>query len=532
MALFPTRTQLATAWKALTSKPAEKPASKPRLVRMSSYRGAEVSRLTGDVIARTQSPVDQLRGDLRILRARGRDMSLNDPFGKKFLNVMSAQVLGPKGPRLQMQIRDQSGNLDEELNRRIEQAWEEWCCGPVTVDRCFNFHQYQQLAFRTMLADGESFARKVVGPQYRHGLALQPIDADMVDETYTVLGGRNGDREIWLGVEVDGNGVRQGYHVFDGLYSQSHMARPRKVVPASEMLHIFVAERFNQARGVTWFAPVIVPGLNLAGFIDAVLVGARAGASQMAFIEQDPDQVSSDPVDAEGTAGDSGAQPVEVEISPGLITRLAPGEKLNAFNPSQPTDTFDGFVEAISRFYASGVNISYAALTGDYSKANYSSERAAQLIESALNQVLQERWVYMFLQPVFEQWLETAALSGAIRLPSYDTRKYAAARWAMKRREYVDPAKDLEAIALELRLGLTSVSAVMAERGREIEEVLQARKADQDLAKKFGIDLEALISSTGASAAGRPKADAEAPDTTETPEPESPAEDADEETED
>src|SRR4029077_6545033 len=91
-----------------------------RRVALSAYRGAEISRLTGDSMARAVSPVEELRGNLRILRARGRDYSRNDPFGKKFRNVTNSQVLGPCGPRLQAQVLDETGKPATAINSTIE----------------------------------------------------------------------------------------------------------------------------------------------------------------------------------------------------------------------------------------------------------------------------------------------------------------------------------------------------------------------------------------------------------------------------
>ena len=488
------------------------PPRRGRMMRVvhGAYRGAEMSRLTGDSIARTQSPVEQLRGDLRILRARGRDLGLNDALATKFLGVKRAEVLGSRGARLQAQVRRPDGELDVETNRAIEAAWKDWTEGPVTVDGMQNFALYEHLSFGTMMSEGEFFTRRILGLSRPHGLALQGIDPDMVDETRTVLSGVAGGNEIWLGVEVDGEGARVAYHVFDGPYSQGFYARPRRRIAASEIVHSFVAQRLNQARGVTWFAPIMVPSLHLNGYLEAVVVGSRAGASQMAFIEQDVDANSNTSPDAEGGAdGDPlGAQPVEMETSPGTVLRLAPGEKMSAFTPTQPTDLFDDFTTAVERWIATGLLTSYSSLTGDYSKANYSSERASQLVQRVLCRMIQEHWAFVFRRPIYEWWLEAAILSGALRLPSFDWRRYRSHRWLMQTSEWVDPVKELEASVIELQLGLTTITQLLAERGEDTEEMLRQRQKDEELFKRYGLDLGALIAQAGSG--NSPAADAAA----------------------
>lgn len=507
--------RLSDALRAFGGEPTPAPARARRraVVRHAgSYRGAEMSRLTGDILSRTQSPVEQLRGDLRILRARARDMALNDPLAKKYLSVMVAQVLGPTGPTLQAQIRRPNGDLDDAMNTRVEEAFRAWCCGPVTKDRTMNMHQFQPLAFRTMIGDGEIFVKPTLAGRFRHGIALQGIDADQVDETMIILGNGQGN-EVWLGVEVDPDGERQAYHVFDGLYSQSYSTRRRVRIEASEITHCFLAERFNQARGVTWFAPVMVPALHLNGYVEAVMVGSRAGASQMAFITQDPDQVTSTPAETEGDSAETTATPVEYEMAPATITRLAPGEGVEAFNPAQPTELFDPFTTAVSRFIATGLNVSYASLTGDFSKANYSSERAARFIERLLCKMIQQVWVYQFNQPIYERWLEAAVLSNTIQLPTPEPSRYKEARWHTQGFDWVDPTKDLEATKLELQMGLTSLTRVLAEKGDDFEGMLREIKKERAVAKAYGLDLAAMFSMGSGSPAPA------AATTTEEPEP-------------
>lgn len=484
------------AWAAFTGPGSPAPAGRSRrvrVVRQGHYRGAEINRLTGDSIARAVSPVEQLRGELRILRARARDLGRNDPLGKKYLGVVTSQVLGPRGPRLQAQVLDANGKPATDVNNQIEAAWKNWCEGTVTTDGRMNFYQFEQLCFRTMVGDGEVFVRPRPGEQFRHGLALQGIDPDLVDETYSVFGTQ--ENEIWLGVEVDREGARQAYHIYDGLYSQAPYGRQRTRIPAREILHCFLAERFNQARGVTWFAPAMVHGMQLNGYLEAVLIGARAGASQMGVVEQDPDSPSATPPEVEG-GGETDTQvvtPAELETEPGMILRLAPGEEFKGYTPNQPTDLFDPFTATVSRFIATGLGVSYAALTGDFSKANYSSERAAQLVERLLYKLIQDLWVWQFRQQVFERWLDTAILTRTLRLPTFNPGPYSTVRWIPKGFDWVDPKKEIEALELELRRGLTSHSRALAERGEDFEEILREIQNDRTLARRYGVDLEKLL---------------------------------------
>ncbi len=94
--------------------------------RTSVFAGASGSRLTLDWIAPILSPDQECRGNLRLLRARGRELARNNPIGRHFLNMLGANVVGPAGIRYQALVRKTDGTIDRDTNKKIEEAWAEW----------------------------------------------------------------------------------------------------------------------------------------------------------------------------------------------------------------------------------------------------------------------------------------------------------------------------------------------------------------------------------------------------------------------
>jgi lambda family phage portal protein len=493
MAVVPLKQRLATAWGALRGKyrapRARKAGAGDRQVRTglhTSFRGAEASRLLEDWFARCMSPDDELRYDMKVMRARARDLSRNDPMCKHFLNLATANVLGARGPRLQAQVRDARGNLDEKTNEVIEEAWERWSSGPVTADRRMTLAQFEHLQLKTAARDGEMLTRMPIGANYRFGLALQGFDPDLLDETYNLPYGRT-ENEVRLGVEVDQDLAPVAYHVWDGLYRTDYLGRRRIRIDASEMLHLYITERVNQMRGITWFAPVLIHTQHAGGYAEAALVHARVGAAQMAFITQDDESMAGP---AQSTDPNDPLAPAELEVNPGGMLRLAPGEKVESWTPNSPNAAYEQFMRDVTRRIATGLGVGYAQLSGDYSQANYSSMRQALLSERDLWEMLQDWWVSSFRQPVYERWLNAAILSGELQLASADWTRYKAVRWVSRGWDWVDPLKDVEASHLELFLGLTSLRRVLAQRGEDIEEVFEERAADELMAKQLGLTLD------------------------------------------
>ena len=101
----------------------------------SVFSGAQTTRLTLDWIATILSANQELRGNLRLLRSRGRELSRNNPVAKNFLNLLAANVVGPHGICYQPQVRNNNGKLATDLNEKIEGAWIDWSKkGNCTVD--------------------------------------------------------------------------------------------------------------------------------------------------------------------------------------------------------------------------------------------------------------------------------------------------------------------------------------------------------------------------------------------------------------
>ncbi len=136
---------------------------------------------------------------------------------------------------------------------------------------------------------------------------------------------------------------------------------------------------------------------------------------------------------------------------------------------ARPAAQFADFESAILRNIASGLGISYEQLASDWSKVNYSSARAA-LIE------IWRSWTARrvafgqgFCQLFFMAWLEEQVLDGHIRLPhnAPDFRanwtSYARAKWIGPGKGFVDPVKEVQASAMRVALGLSTLEEEAAE---------------------------------------------------------------------
>jgi lambda family phage portal protein len=444
----------------------------------SVYAGAQGSRLTNDWAAPILSADQECRGDLRKLRARARELVRNNPIAKHFLNLLAINVVGPNGIRYQARVRNNDGQLNLAINRKIEAAWREWGRkGNCTVCGRYSFRAVQDLALRTTAMDGEILVRMVRGYPNKWGFALQLIDADQLDHGYSRAAGK-GENEIRLGVEVDAWGKPVAYWITSGHPSDFGGSRERERVPADQIVHPFDPYRPNQVRGLTWFHPVMIALKMLQGYTEAELVAARVGAAKPGFFEY-----------SDGTTFDAPDpdKPLRMEANPGVIEKLPPGLTYKSIPNDHPSGAFANFVQSNLRWAASGLGASYNSLGNDLVGVNYSSIRSGLLIERDRWCVVQNWFSEGFHQPIFDAFLPMALLSGALVLDSRDPSRFAEGLWLARGWRWVDPLKDSQGAILDIAAGLESPQRVAAERGDDIEEILEERAEFEKLCQKYGV---------------------------------------------
>ena len=170
-------------------------------------------------------------------------------------------------------------------------------------------------------------------------LALQVIEADLLDDNYNGVG-ENGN-EIRMGVEVSQDFRRPVAYWFfqkhpgDYQYGQKGNPYQKRIrVPAEEVIHLFRADRPLQTRGIPWFATALTRLHHLAGYEQSEVIAARAGASLMGFVTSPEGQLIEDAIE-------NGEKVTSFE--PGTIKYLSPGESFTVPSLQRP-DTFEPFM--------------------------------------------------------------------------------------------------------------------------------------------------------------------------------------------
>jgi lambda family phage portal protein len=253
-------------------------------------------------------------------------------------------------------------------------------------------------------------------------------------------------------------------------------------IPADQIVHLFDPYRVNQTRGLTWFHAGMMSLKMLNGYMEAEIVAARVGAAKMAFL------VNTDPASFDGQ-NDDPHQPLRMEANAGMIEQLPPGYDIKAFTPDHPANAFENFVKTNLRWVASSLGASYNALANDLQGVNYSSLRSGLLIERDHWKQVQKHVAEHLMQPIFDDWLKMALLSGALKLDSRDPERYSVGKWIPRGWQWVDPYKETQAAVMGIAAALQTRDQVISDRGGDYEEVFEQLAEENKVAEQFGIDL-------------------------------------------
>lgn len=469
------------------------------------YAAAQNSRLS--LSAMTSSADAELYTSLKGLRDKSRALVRDNPHAKRAKVVVVNNVIG-QGVGMQGQVRaSRNGRLIKRVNDAKEQAFRKWSRAAYChTGGALHFHDLERLAMGEVFEAGECFIRlhPIAQGNSAVPLALELIESERVADD-SEISAPPGTRVV-MGVEVDDFDRALAYYFHKGhprsLYTQRQRAPDEIIrVPADQVIHLRIIERWPQTRGVPAMHAAIGRLHQLGEFENSAVVAARIGASTVGFF-QPTEWAEFDVAEGEDAAGNA-----ETTIQAGSFKRLPPGYELKTFDPDYPHENFEPFVRAMHRSIAAAVGVSTESLTRDYSQSNYSSSRLGMLDDRDLWRTLQAWWIRTFREPLDAAWLARAVMSGAIPeiekvAYAQDAARFEAVRFKPRGWSWVDPTKEVAAYKEAERAGYLTKGDVIAATGGglDLEDVITARRAELDALAEAGLATD----TTDAAEAGTP----------------------------
>ena len=439
-----------------------------------AYEGARRTRGNGRAPATSANAEISLAGGE--LRNRARSLVRNNPHASRLVEILAGNIVGTG-------IFPVSKTGDPKTDAVVNGLWKRFI-DAVDADGQLDFYGLQNLVVREMVEAGEVVLRfRPRRPRDRLPvpLQMQVMEADHIDSAKDGI--VDGERVV-QGIAFDGIGRRAGYWLFPEHPGETRQLRSLQStrVAADEILHVYRKQRAGQVRGVTAFAPIIMPMRDLGDFHQAALVKARVEACFGGFVKN-VDGETQRPLGKAGTDGDR--QRIQ-SVEPGMLHYLEPGEDVTFAQPTS-SPVFDSFMVHTLMGIAVGAGVTYDQLTGDLRQANYSSLRAGKIEFRRLTEQAQYLVIIpMLCAPTWQRFIRAAVLAGTLE----DRPDGYPCEWITPANEPIDPLKDLTADILAVRSGRMTVPQFMASWGNDPATQMAEIKAANEQLDNLGVVLD------------------------------------------
>jgi lambda family phage portal protein len=431
------------------------------------YEGASKNKRLSKWLTPNRGANAALLNDNQTLRNRARDLRRNNAYAAKAVMIYSSNVIGT-GIRTQF---TKEGSSSSDLP--IEKLWKEWAhTTECDYDGRHDLFGLQKILAEAEFESGEVLVRFRFDSQSKFPLKLQVLESDFID---TNMDGATKDGNIIVqGIEFDRSGKRVAYYLFETHPGENRASGKSNKIPADEILHIFDTLRPGQVRGVTRLAPVIVRMKDLDDFEDAQLMRQKIAACFTAFVRD----INIETLDTDLDIDVDVAERME----PAMIEHLPPGKTVEFANPPG-VQNYKEYTSVVLHGIASGMGLTYEALTGDFSEVNFSSGRMGWIEFFRNVQKWQKQIVIgQFLNPVVKEFLKIAKIIGA----EADVKTY----HIPPKREMIDPTKEIAATINSIKGGLSNLSEELAALGKDPVEHLTQYKKDMDLLDSLGLQIQ------------------------------------------
>ena len=472
-------------------------AQQKRTIQQRMYASARPSRLTSSYFSASNTSANsELHSSLRALRDRSRQLIRDSAYAKRARKVVVDNVIGT-GMGLKPTVIGTRGELRKPVNAAIYASWWDWC----RPDRChtggkLHFCDLERQAMGQVFEAGEVLIRlhPFASGDSAVPLSLEIIEPERIADDHAEPGPIATGAKVVSGIEVDQFYRPVAYwlrklHPGEVRFDMHQVDRVERV-PADQIIHLHVIDRWPQVRGEPWLHAVIRKLADIDGYTEAEIVAARAASMYFGTIESDEDTASFGEEQEDGS--------YQLPLEPGMVEKLRPGEKLNFVNPNRPNSALDPFLRYMIREMAAGTGVSYESLSRDYSQSNYSSSRLSLLEDRDAWRAIQQWFIRGFRERLHRVWLQQAALARAIPGVSVieyasDAAKFEAVLFKPRGWSWVDPTKEVAAYKEAVMAGFTTVTSVISQtdpEGRDAQEVFEERERELDEMDDLGLSFD------------------------------------------
>lgn len=407
---------------------------------------------------------------LASMRDRSRNLQMKNPLAASIVDRAVENVIGASGLVLR------AATSDKIFNAEANEYWKRITSGTrMDVRNLHSWGKIQRLVYRHCKIDGDV---AVVLVDQGFGPQLQIILGSDIETPYGEFNPR-----IIDGVEFNDIGRPIAFHIrqMDEWGIVSH----RRVL-ARDVIFIHDHFQYNASRGMPTFQGSYTLFDQIAGYLDAVVVAARIGASHAMIANRKNPKKALNRL--AGRAEDSAGNTKRTQpIQPGTITYLDADEveSLTAFNPSQPQAQFADAMRTFSRFLGLRWGLTIERVLLDFSQANYSVSRSTALQEIKSSGLEQYDYHARMHSRVWRWTISKGIKSGEIkRTPPQG---YLDHEWMPEGRSVVEPSKDAAGQLQQILMGTESAKNIAAESGYDLAQNIKDNAEAHELMRSLGL---------------------------------------------
>ena len=449
--------------------------------------------------------------------ARAADLSRNDAYAKSGVQLHVDHIVGHQfklvyKPNYLLLGLERDSQEYNDFVKLVEAKWSNFADDSrcyLDTERKRTFTMLVREAVATHCKTGEITAKAdwftKRGTKYK--TAIQLINYARISNPH----GEMNSSTLRGGVEMDKRGAAIAYHVRKAhpndflINNNSHewVRIPKEMKWGRlQFIHIFEPDGEGQSRGANAFFASLSKLKMLDKFQATTLQNAIVNAMYAAVIESDMN--SEEVFKAIGSSGSENTmlanfmnakadwhEQTNINLAGVKIPHLLPSEKLTLQSVSAPSSSLNEFESGILRGIARSLGVSYEQLSGDFSKTNYSSARAAMGESFLYFMGKRETVAKRFASNVFELWFEEALNIGDIVLPKGANLNYYEAKTAWTRCNWIgsgkvqiDGLKAIKESKEKISAGLSTYEIELGNDGLDYQEVFdQQARETEELAK-------------------------------------------------
>lgn len=441
------------------------------------YASAGTGRMRSDWGTSTDTPYTELKGNHIKIVARSRNLYKNDSLYSSAINAVVDNVVGC-GLWPKPKIRDANGKLMTSLNKKVEAIMGQYLNRQWDARKKWPFvGEGQRIALRTIIKTGDVFLNAVNSPENSVlPISWQMLEIDRLDNTRDIFSRNNfygaDVAQTMHGINIDRNGKEISYWI-------NGIAKP---IPAQYMIHSCVADRPEQYVGL----PAAVSALNdiydKHELVEDYVLKSRAIAKIMWFL-------SNDNADSPGTDDVDSDDVLEIDSMSQMRGEKAP-ESMKM--PDNVSDTVKPLAKFLSQGVTAALGTSYTTATRDLEGVSFSGAKFTDIQEWRHFRVIGDFFAYDLLNPFYERTLSLLVAAGKIpELGSEMFRNnpelYQPVEWIGNGKMDVDPLRDVGADVMALKAKITTHTSVLAKRGLDFEETMQALAEEKAYMESLGI---------------------------------------------